>query len=117
MLSLCHSFPDAAVRETMEEGGIKIQIAGILRLEHTPSKHGARMRMIFYAHPVDDNQKPKTVPDEESEEARWVTSAEFKEIIKTNKLRGEEPLFWWNYIEKGGPVYPMTLFGYEGEML
>ena len=31
------------------------------------------MRVIFYAEPIDDKQVPKSVPDKESLEARWVT--------------------------------------------
>jgi hypothetical protein len=35
------------------------------------------MRVIFYAEPIDDKQVPKSVPDKESLEARWVTVQEF----------------------------------------
>jgi hypothetical protein len=36
------------------------------------------MRVVFYAVPTDLNAKPKSVPDEESECAQWVTTGEFQ---------------------------------------
>lgn len=43
------SFFDAAHRECKEEAGIDITLKGVLRVEHSPSKDSARMRVIFYA--------------------------------------------------------------------
>jgi hypothetical protein len=31
------------------------------------------MRVIFYAEPMDKNQVPKSIPDDESLEAKWMT--------------------------------------------
>ena len=49
------TFNEAAVRETKEEGGIDIDLKGILRVEHSPVGDEARMRVIFYAEPKDKN--------------------------------------------------------------
>src|SRR4051812_21976008 len=66
------SFADAAVRETLEEAGIPVRITGVIRVDHSPSPVGARMRVIFLADPAADTP-PKSVPDDESLGAAWVT--------------------------------------------
>ncbi|MBY0456909.1 MAG: NUDIX domain-containing protein, partial [Gemmataceae bacterium] len=66
------SFADAAVRETLEESGIPVRITGLIRVEHSPSPAGTRLRVIFLAEPTDDTP-PKTEPDDESLGAAWVT--------------------------------------------
>lgn len=55
------SFYDAAHRETWEEASIKINIKGVLRVEHSvePGGSNVRMRVIFFAEPKDDKQVPK----------------------------------------------------------
>lgn len=43
-------FVTAALRETLEEAGIKVQLEGILRIEYSPFvSGGARQRVIFLA--------------------------------------------------------------------
>jgi hypothetical protein len=80
-------------------------VKGILRVEHSVSiDDSARMRVIFYAEPIDDKQVPKTKPDSESLEAKWVTVEEFK---KLPKIRGDELIEWGNYIDKGGLIFPL----------
>src|SRR5829696_1459192 len=61
---------EAARRETMEEAGVAVVLEGLLKLQHTPSPAGARVRAIFLARPADDTP-PKAEPDEHSLEARW----------------------------------------------
>ncbi len=69
------------------------------------------MRVVYYAEPTDPTQKPKTVPDAESEEARWVTLAELIGLAKQEPgLRGDELLAWGEYIEEGGIVSPLSIF-------
>ena len=68
------------------------------------------MRVIFFAEPKNDKQKPKSVPDKESLEARWVTLDEFKKI---GDIRGNELLDWGKYIEDGGAIFPMGLLADE----
>mmetsp|Transcript_76823 Transcript_76823/g.106291 ORF Transcript_76823/g.106291 Transcript_76823/m.106291 type:complete len:104 (+) Transcript_76823:47-358(+) len=49
------SFEQAAHRECMEEAGIKINLKGVLKVDHSPSGNSARMRVIYYAEPKDEN--------------------------------------------------------------
>lgn len=98
---------DAAVRETKEEAGVDVVIKGILRVEHTHSNVGARLRIIFYAEPCDEKQLPKNVADEHSEEARFVKVEELQTSL--GKIRGPELIEWGTYLDNGGPVFPMSL--------
>lgn len=106
---------DAALRETKEEAGIDITLEGVLRFEHSVMGKGARLRAIFFARPKDDLQKPKSKPDDESEEARYMTLAEFQHLIEHDreKLRSGEPYAWFAYVEKKGPVYPLSVLASE----
>ena len=36
----------------MEEAGIKVDLKGILKVDHGVSKDKARMRVIYYAEPI-----------------------------------------------------------------
>ena len=103
---------DAAHRETLEETGVRIELEGILRVEHTPVRDGTRVRVIFLARPSDDTP-PRAEPNEESLGAAFVTLAELDQL----PLRGEEvrELFW--YVTRGGYVAPMQLLAYEGAEL
>ena len=68
------AFDEAAIRETREEAGMEIKLMGILKIDHElMNSSSAKMRVIFFAVPKDDKQKPKSIPDKESIEARWVT--------------------------------------------
>ncbi|KAL0491899.1 8-oxo-dGDP phosphatase [Acrasis kona] len=109
-------FVEAAVRETLEEGGIDVELRGVLKVEYRAyDKGGARQRIIFYAEPKDINQKPKDFSDYESNGAEWVG---FNEMIqdldsKKKRLRADEPLIWFRYVEEGGTIHPMDLIGYR----
>lgn len=48
------SFAEAAHRETLEEAGIKVNLKGVLRVEHSCQGVGVRMRVLFFAEPIDD---------------------------------------------------------------
>lgn len=56
------SFSEAAVREAMEEGGLKVVLQRVLMfiLDNCP-------RVMFLAHPEDLDAVPKSIPDFESE--------------------------------------------------
>eukprot|EP01083_Nonionella_stella_P298023 1011856_1 len=105
------SFYEGGIRETQEEAGVDVDIKGILRVEYGKDVYGsqssARMRVIFYAEPKDENQKPKSIADKESLEGRYVTVNEFS---KLNKIRGPELMEWGTYIDNGGLIYPLQLF-------
>lgn len=103
----------AAVRETQEEAGIPVVLDGILRVEHTPRPDGeVRMRVIFHAHPADDTP-PKSESDHESLGAGWF----LPEQMRSLPLRGDEVLRVVQDVERGAPVYPLSLLRPEGEPL
>lgn len=75
---------EAAVRETMEEAGVRVEPTAILRVEQQwfPLEGATRegslsswWRFILRAHPV-GSIAPKQHADEHSLEARWVTPEE-----------------------------------------
>ncbi|MEX1366556.1 MAG: NUDIX domain-containing protein, partial [Nannocystaceae bacterium] len=69
-----------AVRETMEEAGIEVILDGVLRVDHAPQPHGgARMRVLFHAHPADDTP-PKSVPDSETLGAAWLLPSQVRTL-------------------------------------
>ncbi|HEX8914398.1 MAG TPA: NUDIX domain-containing protein [Humisphaera sp.] len=100
----------AAVRETLEEGGIRVRLTGVLRIEHTPRPEGARVRAVFLAEPADD-APPKSVPDAESLQARWVTPGE----LGGYDLRGADVVPLFDHVAGGGAVFPLSVLGLEGE--
>lgn len=107
------SFLQTAVRETKEETGIDVTIRGVLRVEHTPrGNNHARMRVIFFAEPVNEQQQPKQEADHKSQEARWVTIDEF---VALGRQRGPELVQWGRYLSRGGTVYSSQVLGDENE--
>lgn len=78
----------------------------------------ARMRVIYFAMPVDPTQKPKSIPDKISEEARWVTLEELKALSQRPPgLRGSELFEWGTYIENGGLIAPLSFLSREEDAL
>lgn len=104
------TFAEAAVRETLEEAGVKVRLKGVLRVEHTPRREYSRHRVIFLAEPEvdtgktganDDGDSPegveaKTFPDYESAGAAWVAPDQLKKL----PLRGNEPAIWIPFVTK-----------------
>ncbi len=100
---------DAALRETLEETGVPVILDGILRVEHSPRPEGtARVRVVFLAHPQAD-VLPKSIPDEESLEAKWFCLEELHGL----SLRGPEVLEILKYVSDGGPVHPLSVITRE----
>lgn len=100
----------AAIRETREEAGIPIVLDGILRVEHTPRPDGrVRLRVIFHAHPADDSPL-KREADEHSVCAEWFMPSELPSL----RLRGDEVQDLIDDVERGAPIYPLSLLGHEG---
>jgi phosphatase NudJ len=102
------SFAEGAIRETLEEAGVAIALEGIFKIEHTPRRDGARFRIFFVARAVDD-KPPKSVPDEESRSARWVTIEEAAAL----PLRSPEVLSLFHTVSRGAHVAPMKLLASE----
>lgn len=103
------SFAEAGARETRDEGGIPVRITGVIRIEHSPTKAGSRLRVTFLAEPTDDTP-PKSEPDDESLRAEWVALDE----LPRYRLRGEEVAELFAYVAGGGAVYPLELLQPEG---
>jgi phosphatase NudJ len=103
------SLAAAAVRETFEEAGIVVRVTGVIRVEHLPRPEGSRVRVVFLAEPTDDTP-PKSTPDDESLGAEWVALDE----LDTYPLRGDEVRELFEYVARGGPVYPADLIQPEG---
>jgi 8-oxo-dGTP pyrophosphatase MutT (NUDIX family) len=100
-----------AAKETKEEAGIDINLVGLLGVQSSIKKHGGRQRAIFLAVPKDLEQPPKSVADEESKSAKWMTLDELKKLRALPPpigLRGSELLEWAMYLEEGGPIYPLS---------
>ena len=106
------TYADTAKKETLEEAGAEVELRGILRMEHSLSISGARQRVVFYAEPVDPDKPLKSVPDEESLGAKWLSLDEIREkqkIPPPEGMRGPEIMIWSSYIEKGGPIFPLSV--------
>lgn len=105
----------AAERETLEEAGVAVTIKGVLRLEYSPSyRDVARLRAIFYAEPSDETAAvEKTLPDYESVGSVWSPPHLFMSPALAISLRGDEPHVWIPYLEKGGPVFPLSTLSSE----
>jgi ADP-ribose pyrophosphatase YjhB (NUDIX family) len=102
------SLADACLREVVEETGVPVRLDGILRVEHTPSPSGARVRIVFLASPLDDTP-PKSVADDESLQARWLTLEE----IAALPLRGSDLRALLESVATGRASYPLDLLGRE----
>jgi len=122
------TFIEAAIRETHEEAGVNIELKGIIKIEsgvygHHKNKNKCyhRLRFIFYGEPteqtnIDDKDEKKnedsnhidiakSIPDYESVGACYISLDELTKI----KLRGNEPIEFFNYIANGGQIYPLSL--------
>ncbi len=108
-VELGESLVDGAVRETLEETGVRVRVDGVLRVEHSPSPTGARCRVFFTASPLDD-RPPRTTPDDESLGAAWVSLAD----LHRYPLRGEEVREIFSYVDAGGLAYPLSILAFEG---
>jgi phosphatase NudJ len=102
------SFVDAALREVQEEAGVPVRLDGILRVEHSPSETGARVRVIFAGSPLDDTP-PKAQADDESLGAAFLTLDE----LRARNLRGAEVLPLLEAVISGQQVFPLELLGRE----
>lgn len=105
------TFADAALRETKEESGVDVVLEGILRVQRSVMPDYARLRVLYLARPADD-AAPKSIADDESLEARYVTLEEMQQL----PLRGEEVLAWTRYALEGGAVAPLSLLAPEGAL-
>ena len=99
-----------AIRETEEESGLQVALAGVIRFEFSPALMGrdARFRVVFLAHPV--GGRLKTKPDRHSLEARWTTL----NALENYRLRCDEVRRHLRYVAAGGPIAPLSFLRQEG---
>jgi len=100
---------EAAVRETLEESGVKIRLTGVIRVEHTPGRRDARLRVVFLGEPRGATTT-KQKPDRESLRAEWVSLAELPKYKL--RRRGIEEVI--RYVMNGGLAYPLEVLQEEG---
>ena len=108
LVELRESFFEAALRETLEEGGLDVRLTGLLKIVHTPLDDSARLRVVFVAEPVDESP-PKRNPDEHSLQARWVRSTELDQYL----LRGESVRQLIHELEAGAAISPLSVLETE----
>jgi len=101
---------DAALRETVEEAGVPIQVRGVLGMDHTwvptgSGQLGTKLRFVLLATPLDDTP-PKSHADRHTLQARWRTPAEIARL----PLRAREVLRWVDHVDQGGLVMPRAAF-------
>jgi len=100
------SLTDACLREVLEETGVPVELHGIYRVEHAPSAHTSRVRVFFAATPRDDTE-PKTVADDESLGAAWLTLDEIAGL----PLRGSDLAALLDSVVRGRAIYSLDLLG------
>jgi phosphatase NudJ len=103
------SLAEAAVRETLEESGVKVRLTGVIRIEHSPQSKSARLRVVFLAEPRGDTATKKK-PDRESLRAEWVTLNELPKY----QLRGPLVEKVIKYVADGGQCFPLDVLQGEG---
>lgn len=96
---------EGAIRETLEESGVKVKLDGIVRFEHSPTLNATRVRVIFHAHPVGGN----VGPTEDSLNARFVTLEELKSL----PMRGEEVQRIFEHVDTCDALAPLSLLAHE----
>jgi len=80
------SLVTAALRETMEEGGIEAEVTGVLRF----MRSSGTPRVIFLARAIDPTSQPKSIPDFESVGAMWV-APESLAALSRDDYRSPDP--------------------------
>jgi 8-oxo-dGTP pyrophosphatase MutT (NUDIX family) len=106
------TFEEAAIRETIEEAGLEIEIKGIINIDIEYEKEGEVMkqRVNFYGEPKNKEDKIKTEPDWESQGSEWIS---YDEIMKKErKWRNEKQLYFIEYIEKKKEIFPLNILNY-----
>lgn len=104
------TFVEAAERETLEEAGVPIVVEGVIRVEHSPSPSGARVRALLTARPK-ARVEPKKTADEHSLQAAWFTLDEIRRL----RLRGGEAREMIEHVARGAPVAPLTILAHEAD--
>lgn len=105
------TFFEAAVRETREEAGCEVELTGIWRIEHSPSRDRARLRVVFSGRPKHPEAPLKDFADMHSSQAKWFT---FDEAVGLT-FRGDDVLALLEFVRRGGQPYPLGLLTQEND--
>ena len=82
------TFVEAAVRECLEEAGVRVTVTGVLRFSFG---NGGVPRVVLMAAPADESEvEPKSVPDFESVGALWVAAEELS-ALTPDDYRSPDP--------------------------
>jgi 8-oxo-dGTP pyrophosphatase MutT (NUDIX family) len=100
---------EAAIRETLEESGVKVRLKGVIRIEHSAQSKSARLRVVFLAEPRGDTATKKKA-DRESLRAEWVSLNELPKY----RLRGPLVEKVLRYVANGGQCFPLEVLQAEG---
>lgn len=99
---------EAAVRETLEESGVRVALTGILALQYTPMADGARLRAIFTAEPEGDPTPLAPPGNEHALQARWISVEELRHLA----LRSEDVWHWFDLAQRGA-IHPLSVLQAE----
>lgn len=95
---------EAAKRETLEEGGVEVEIVGILRFmlgrQRAASGKPPVIRVVFLARPLKAECGAKTIPDFESCGAVW-SSLQDLLTLKEGDFRSPDPLLLYPLVANG----------------
>jgi len=100
------SIVEAARRETLEEGGVRVRIDGILRFMVNFSSDRPTCRFVFLATPVEEAPL-KSLPDWESAGAIWVTADEVA-ALSNDCFRSPDPAELFPAVQSG-QLRPLAL--------
>uniref|UniRef100_A0A7S2SQG1 Nudix hydrolase domain-containing protein n=1 Tax=Rhizochromulina marina TaxID=1034831 RepID=A0A7S2SQG1_9STRA len=110
------TFAEAALRQTEEETGLRVDLKGILAVEHSLiTMDSARMRLVYLAEPSPGSERtaPKILADEFSERAAWLDVDDMQQLANKGDLRGAELLSWAKFLQDGGQAAPVPLLQEE----
>jgi ADP-ribose pyrophosphatase YjhB (NUDIX family) len=102
------TFDEGGRREALEEAGVEVEAnLSLLRIEVGYQ----RLRYILTGKAKSSTLK--TVPDKESNGARWITVQDVQKLangqypVSNSRLRGTEPMEWFSYMKSGGTAFPI----------
>ena len=95
----------AAVRECVEEAEIRVLLDGVINIDFNPLPDATSIRFVFLAHPIDEKQLCKQIPDYESGGAIWASYEEAQNL----KFRSRTSLTMMEHVYKNLPVAPLSV--------
>ena len=99
----------AAVRETLEEAGVDVEVTGLMAIEHMPRLPGwefSRWRFVVEARIKPDSPPPRQTPNGDTLRADFFSPQE----IGSLPLRGKDATRLIAEHASGAPVAPISLY-------